>query len=138
MEDKYNAGLVLQGWEVKAIRKNRINLQDSHIIIKKNECFLLGAHITALPTTASYLNTDPIRTRKLLLTRREINKLTGAVQQKGFTVVPCKLFIKDNLIKINIALAKGKKQHDKRQAEKEKTWKKEKQQLLKNQIKKSF
>ena len=134
LEDKYDAGLVLQGWEVKAIRKNRINLQDSHVIMRKGECFLIGAHITALPTTAAYCNADPTRTRKLLLTRREINKLIGAVQQKGFTIVPCKLFIKNNLIKINIALAKGKKQHDKRQDEKEKAWKKEKQKIFKNRM----
>lgn len=135
LEDKFNAGLVLEGWEVKAIRKNRINLQDSHIIIKKSECFLLGAHITPLPTTALHCRADPTRTRKLLLTRKEINKLIGQVQQKGFTIVPCSLFMKDNLIKINIALAKGKKKHDKRQAEKEKTWQKEKQQILKGQLK---
>jgi len=137
LEDKYTAGLVLEGWEVKAIRKNRINLQDSHIITRKEECYLIGAHITPLPTTASYSAPDPTRTRKLLLTRREINKLIGAVQQKGYTIVPCKLLLKGSLVKLCIALAKGKKQHDKRQAEKEKTWKKEKQQHLKKQIRNS-
>lgn len=136
LEDKYDAGLVLEGWEVKAIRKNRINLLDSHVILRHQECFLIGAHITALSTTASYTNIDPTRTRKLLLKRREIGKLIGAVQQKGYTIVPLRLFLKGNLIKLQIALAKGKKLHDKRQADKEKTWKREKQQFLKNSIRK--
>ncbi|HAV93302.1 MAG TPA: SsrA-binding protein [Proteobacteria bacterium] len=137
LEDKFTAGLVLEGWEVKAIRQHKINLSDSHVIIRQQECFLIGAHVTPLPTTANYLKADPTRTRKLLLQRREISKLVGAVQQKGYTIVPCSLFLKDNLIKIQVALAKGKKHHDKRQAEKEKSWKREKQQLLKNQIKKT-
>jgi len=132
LEDKYDAGLSLEGWEVKAIRKHRINLQDSHVIIRNQECFLIGAHITPLPTTASYSHPDPTRTRKLLLTKKEINKLIGAVQQKGYTIIPCRLFLKGNLIKLQIALAKGKKLHDKRQADKEKTWKREQQQFLKN------
>ena len=135
LEDKFDAGLVLEGWEVKAIRSRKINLVDSHIIIKKQECYLIGAHITPLSTTASYVNTDPTRTRKLLLQRREINKLIGAVKQKGYTIVPCSIYLKDNLIKCQIALAKGKKQHDKRQADKEKTWQREKQQFMKKQIK---
>ena len=135
LQDKYDAGIVLEGWEVKAIRKHRVNLQECHIIIRNHECWMIGAHITPLPTTTTYSNPDPTRSRKLLLTRREINKLVGAVQQKGFTIVPCRLFLKTNLIKLQIALAKGKKQHDKRQAEKEKSWQREKQQLLKNQIK---
>ena len=135
IEDKYDAGMALEGWEVKAIRKHRINLQDSHIVVRNQECFLIGAHITPLPTTATYSHPDPTRTRKLLLTRREINKLIGAVQRKGYTIVPCRLFLKGNLIKIQVALAKGKKRHDKRQSEKEKTWKKEQQRHLKNQLK---
>jgi SsrA-binding protein len=137
IEDKFDAGMSLQGWEVKSIRQHRINIQDSHVIIKHSECFLIGCHITPLPTTAIICKPDPTRTRKLLLTRREINKLIGAVQQKGYTIVPCKLMLKNNLIKIQIALAKGKKNHDKRQAEKEKTWKKDKQIHFKNQIRKT-
>ena len=135
IEDKLDAGLVLEGWEVKAIRQHKANLVDSHIIIRQQECYLIGAHITPLPTTASYTSTDPTRTRKLLLQRREINKLIGAVQQKGYTIVPCKIYLKDNLIKMQIALAKGKKQHDKRQADKEKTWQREKQAFIKQRIK---
>lgn len=133
LQDKYDAGIALKGWEVKAIRQHRINLQDSHINIRNQECWLIGAHITPLPTTTPYTHPDPTRNRKLLLTRREINKLIGAIQQKGLTIVPCRLFLKTNLIKLKIALAKGKKQYDKRQAEKEKTWQREKQQMLKNQ-----
>lgn len=119
VEDTYEAGVVLVGCEVKSIRLGAINLCDSFVIIKNGEAFLLGAHISPYKM-GSYNNVDPRRTRKLLLNRSEINKLRGRVEQKGYTLIPLKVYFKDALVKVQIGLCKGKELHDKRQAIKEK------------------
>lgn len=119
VEDTYEAGIVLVGCEVKSIRLGAINLRDSFVIIKNSEVFMIGAHISPYKM-GSYNNVDPRRTRKLLLNRSEINKLRGKVEQKGYTLVPLKVYFKDALVKVQIGLCKGKELHDKRQAIKEK------------------
>lgn len=119
VEDTYEAGVVLVGCEVKSIRLGAINLRDSFVIIKNGEVFMIGAHISPYKM-GSYNNVDPRRTRKLLLNRSEINKLRGKVEQKGYTLVPLKVYFKDALVKVQIGLCKGKELHDKRQAIKEK------------------
>ena len=119
VEDTYEAGIVLVGCEVKSIRLGAINLRDSFVIIKNGEVFMIGAHISPYKR-GSYNNVDPRRTRKLLLNRSEINKLRGKVEQKGYTLVPLKVYFKDALVKVQIGLCKGKELHDKRQAIKEK------------------
>lgn len=119
VEDTYEAGIVLVGCEVKSIRLGAINLRDSFVIIKNDEVFMIGAHISPYKM-GSYNNVDPRRTRKLLLNRSEINKLRGKVEQKGYTLVPLKVYFKDALVKVQIGLCKGKELHDKRQAIKEK------------------
>ncbi len=119
VEDTYEAGIVLVGCEVKSIRLGAINLRDSFVIIKNGEVFMIGAHISPYKM-GSYNNVDPRRTRKLLLNRSEINKLRGKVEQKGYTLVPLKVYFKDALVKVQIGLCKGKELHDKRQAIKEK------------------
>ena len=129
IHDKFEAGLVLEGWEVKAIKANRAQIQDSYITVKENACWLLGAHITPLNTTAQFSNPDPTRTRKLLLHKREVGKLFGQHKIKGQTIVPLRMYSKKGLIKIEIALTTGKKLHDKRQADKERTWQREKQSI---------
>lgn len=119
VEDTYEAGIVLVGCEVKSIRLGAINLRDSFVIIKNGEVFMIGTHISPYKM-GSYNNVDPRRTRKLLLNRSEINKLRGKVEQKGYTLVPLKVYFKDALVKVQIGLCKGKELHDKRQAIKEK------------------
>lgn len=119
VEDTYEAGIVLVGCEVKSIRLGAINLRDSFVIIKNGEVFMIGAHISPYKM-GSYNNVNPRRTRKLLLNRSEINKLRGKVEQKGYTLVPLKVYFKDALVKVQIGLCKGKELHDKRQAIKEK------------------
>lgn len=133
IEKDFEAGLLLEGWEVKSLRAGKVNLSDSHVIIKNGEAWLLGAQIQPLPTTASHTFPDITRTRKLLLQRKELNELIGSVERKGYTVVPLKLYWKKHLIKIKIALAKGKKEHDKRHNVKERDWQRERGRILKNQ-----
>ena len=130
IEDKYEAGIVLEGWEVKAIRDNRVNIKEAYVIIQKGEIFLLGCHITPMGNASTHINPDNIRTRKLLLNNDEIVKLIGKVERSGFTLVPIDMHFSKGRIKCEIGLAKGKKQYDKRQSEKEKDWKREKQQIL--------
>jgi len=131
LEKPIESGLSLLGWEVKAIRNSRVQLKDSYCLIKGNEIWLLNSHISPLSTTAAYLNPDPVRTRKCLLHKKQINKLIGATQQKGLTIVPLSLYWSNGKIKLSIALAQGKKKHDKRQAQKEKDWQREKQKIQK-------
>ena len=119
VEDTYEAGIVLVGCEVKSIRLGAINLRDSFVIIKNGEVFMIGAHVSPYKM-GSYNNVDPRRNRKLLLNRSEINKLRGKVEQKGYTLIPLKVYFKDALVKVQIGLCKGKELHDKRQAIKEK------------------
>lgn len=131
IEDTFEAGLALQGWEVKSLRAGKAQISESHIIIKNGEAFLLGAQIQAQDTAATHIPSDPIRTRKLLLHRKELDKLIGSVERKGFTIVPLSLYWKRNIAKLKIALAKGKKTHDKRATSKERDWSRDKARILK-------
>ncbi len=135
IEERYEAGLVLVGWEVKAIRANRAQIKEGYVILKQGAFYLIGAHISALPEASTHVVPDPVRTRKLLLHEEEIKKLIGRVEQRGYTLVPLNLHYKGGRIKLEIGLAKGKKQHDKRDAEKEKDWKREQGQLMKQKQK---
>ena len=130
IEEKYEAGIVLEGWEVKAIRAGRINLKDTYVIIRNGELYLLGGHISALPEASTHIRPDPTRTRKLLLKAEEIGRLIGKVEQRGFTLVPLDLHFTRGRIKCEIALAKGKAQHDKRDATKDREWLREKQRVI--------
>ena len=132
IEDTLEAGMALEGWEVKSLRAGRVQINDSHAIIRRSEIFLLGGVITPLPTASTHRTNDPTRTRKLLLHRKEINKLIGLIERKGYTLVPLKLYWKRGKVKLLLGLAKGKKQHDKRQSLKEKDWQRDKQRILKN------
>lgn len=131
IEDEYDAGLVLEGWEVKSLRMGKVNISDSHVIIKYGEAFLIGAQIQPLPTAAIHCRPDSLRTRKLLLHRQELNRLIGCVERQGYTLVPLKLFWSHNCVKIQVALAKGKKTHDKRDSEKDRDWQRDRARLLK-------
>ncbi len=129
--ERFEAGLVLEGWEVKALRAGRVQIRDAYVIVKDGEAWLLGALINPLPTASTHVQPDPRRTRKLLLHRRELNQLIGAVERKGFTVVPTAMYWKRGRAKLEIALAKGKQKHDKRAAERERDWQRDRQRLLK-------
>jgi len=131
IEDHFEAGLVLEGWEVKSLRAGRANLTESYVIIKDGEAWLLGATISPLPTASTHIHPDPTRTRKLLLHREELDKLIGAVERKGYTLVAPNLYWKKGRAKLDVALALGKKQHDKRATDKEREWQREKDRLLK-------
>lgn len=130
IEDKYEAGLALEGWEVKSLREGRVQLTDGYVIIQNNEAYLVGCHVTLLLSASSHVHPAPERARKLLLHRRELDKLTGAVERKGYTLVPLALYWKRGLVKLEVGLAKGKAQHDKRATEKERDWQREKQRIL--------
>ena len=130
VEERFEAGLVLVGWEVKAIRAGRAQLKEAYVIVRNGEIFLIGAHISALPEASTHVQPDPVRTRKLLLHAGEIHKLIAKVERAGYTLVPLNLHYTKGRIKLEIGLARGKKQHDKREAEKERDWKREQQQLL--------
>ncbi len=130
IEERYEAGVALEGWEVKSLRAGRVQLRDSYVLIQKGEAWLFGAHITPLATTATHLHADPTRSRKLLLHRAELNKLIGLVERKGYTLVPTALYWKKARVKVEIGLAKGKQAHDKRAAEKDRDWAREKQRML--------
>ena len=132
IEDRLEAGVALQGWEVKSLRDRRIQLAESYVLLKNAEAWLFGAHISPLPTASTHVEADPTRTRKLLLNRREISRLIGAVERRGYTVVPLSLYWKRGLAKLEIGLAKGKKQHDKRATEKERDWSREKGRVMKS------
>ena len=130
IEEKYEAGIVLEGWEVKAIRDNRINLKESYVVIMRGEIYLIGCHVTPLGSASTHVRPDAIRTRKLLLHNEEIAKLIGKVERSGYTIVPLDMHYVRGRVKLEIGLAKGKKQHDKRAAEKDRDWKREQQRLL--------
>ena len=134
IEDTFEAGLALEGWEVKSLRAGRASLPESYVIVKDGEAWLLGANISPLPTASTHVNPDPTRTRKLLLHRQELNRLIGATEQKGYTLVPLDLHWKRGRAKLSMGLAKGKKKFDKRAAEKEKDWQREKARVLKHQV----
>jgi SsrA-binding protein len=131
IEERYEAGLVLQGWEVKAMRAGRAQLAEAYVYLRGGEAFMIGAHISPLPSTSSHVVADPVRTRKLLLRHSELSGLVGAVERKGYTLVPLELYWKDGRAKLQVGLAKGKKQHDKRAVEKDRDWQRDKARLLK-------
>jgi SsrA-binding protein len=131
IERRIEAGIALEGWEVKAIRAGRAQIKEAYVIVGNGELFLIGSHISPLPAASTHLNPDPVRTRKLLLHAGEISQLIGNVERAGYTLVPLDLHFKKGLIKLEIGLAKGKKQHDKREAQKDREWRREQQRLLK-------
>ena len=132
IEEKFEAGLALEGWEVKAIRANRAHLKEAYVIVKDGQLALIGAHITPLATASTHVHPDPTRTRRLLLHRSEINRLIGQVERAGYTLVPLNLHYSKGRVKLDLGLAKGKKQHDKRETEKLRDWNREKQRLLRD------
>jgi SsrA-binding protein len=133
IEEKYEAGLVLEGWEVKAIRAGRVQLKEAYVTVKDGALYLLGAHISPLETASTHIHPDATRTRKLLLHSHEIDKLAGKVQRAGFTLMPLDMHYKSGRIKLEIGLAKGKKQHDKRATERERDAKREVAQAMKKE-----
>lgn len=132
IEERFEAGIALEGWEVKSLRAGKVQIRDSYILLKDDEAFLFGALITPLPTASTHIQPDPQRNRKLLLHRRELNKLIGAVERKGYALVPTAMYWKGGKVKIEIGLAMGKKSHDKRETEKQRDWEREKQRILKS------
>ncbi len=132
IEDRLEAGLELQGWEVKSLRAGRAQLSEAYVLLRKGEAFLFGAHVTPLPTASTHISPDPTRTRRLLLHRSEINRLVGAVERRGYTLVPLALYWKRGRAKLEIGLAKGKKAYDKRAAKKEKDWERERARIMKH------
>ena len=132
IEERYEAGLALEGWEVKAIRAGRAQLSEGYVIIRGGELYLIGAHISPLASASTHYIQDPVRTRKLLLRAEEIKRLVGKVEQRGHTLVPLNLHYSKGRIKLEVGLAKGKKQHDKRESEKERDWQRQRQRLLRS------
>ncbi len=130
VEERYEAGLVLEGWEVKAIRAGRVQIKEAYVILKEAEPYVIGMHVSPLATASTHVHPDPTRTRKLLLNADEIRKLIGKVEQRGYTLVPLDLHYSKGRVKIAIGLARGKKQYDKRETEKERDWQREQQRLL--------
>jgi SsrA-binding protein len=131
IEERYEAGLALQGWEVKSIRSARVQLAEAYVVLKGGEVWLIGAHVSPLSTVSTHVQADPTRSRKLLLHAAEIQKLVGKVERAGYTLVPLDLHFKKGRIKLEIGLAKGKKQYDKRETLKERDWQREQQRLMK-------
>jgi SsrA-binding protein len=134
IEERHEAGLVLEGWEVKAIRAGRAQIQEAYVIIREGELWLLGAHISPLISASTHIRPDPVRTRKLLMRGAEIQKLIGKVERAGFTLVPLDMHYLKGRIKLSVGLAKGKKQHDKRASEKDREWQRDRQRLMKTRV----
>lgn len=130
IQESYEAGMVLEGWEVKSLRAKRVQLKESYVQIQQGEAFLCGCHISPLSSASTHVTANPTRPRKLLLQRGELNRLIGAVERKGYTLAPLGMFWKRGRAKLDVGLAKGKKAHDKRAAEKNRDWQREKQRLL--------
>lgn len=130
IEERFEAGLALEGWEVKAIRGGRAQIKEAYVIVKNGEVYLIGAHISPLQTASTHIAADPVRTRKLLLHAEEIKKLIGKVERAGYALVPLDLHYSKGRVKLSVGLAKGKKQHDKREAEKDKDWVREKARVM--------
>ena len=130
IDERYEAGIALEGWEVKSLRAGRINLGEAYAIVKNGEIFLFGASIPPLLSASTHVLAEDRRTRKLLLNRTEIDKLVGAVERKGYTLIPMAMYWKHNRVKVEIGLAKGKQEHDKRATEKDRDWNREKQQAM--------
>ncbi len=131
IEERFEAGIALEGWEVKALRESRVQFADSYILLKDQEAFLFGCQINPLPTVSTHIVADPTRTRKLLLHRRQLDMLIGAVDRKGYTVIPTAMYWSKGKVKVEIGMAKGKKQHDKRKTVKERDWEREKGRIMK-------
>jgi SsrA-binding protein len=132
IEEQFEAGLVLEGWEVKALRAGRASITEAYVTVKDNEIFLLGGLITPLPQASTHVHADPTRTRKLLMHRREIDRLIGSVDREGYTLVPLAMYWKKGFAKLDVGLAKGKKQHDKRETKKQQDWERQKQRLMRH------
>jgi len=132
IEERFEAGIALEGWEAKSIRAGRANLKEAYVVVKSGELFLIGAHLSPLATASTHIHPDPTRTRRLLLHREEINRLIGKVERAGYTLTPLDLHYSKGRVKLAIGLAKGKKQHDKRAAIKEREWNREQQRLLRS------
>jgi SsrA-binding protein len=132
IEERFEAGLALEGWEVKAIRAGRANLKEAYVVVKNGEIVLVGSHISPLSTASTHIRPDPTRTRKLLLHREEINRLVGKVERAGYTLAPLDMHYKAGRIKLEVGLAKGKKQYDKRATIKEREWNREAQRIVRN------
>jgi SsrA-binding protein len=130
IEERFEAGMALEGWEVKAIRAGHVQLKEAYVVVKGAEIYLIGCHVTPLTAASTHIQPDPTRTRKLLLHAEEISKLIGKVERAGYTLVPLDLHYTRGRVKLEVGLAKGKKQHDKREAEKDKDWKREQQRLM--------
>ena len=130
IEERYEAGIALQGWEVKSMRAGRAQLTEAYVYLRNEEAFLFGAHLTPLRSASTHVQADPVRTRKLLLNHSELSKLVGAVERRGYTLVPLELYWKSGRAKLQVGLAKGKKQHDKRAVEKDRDWQRDKARLL--------
>jgi len=131
IEERLEAGIALEGWEVKALREGRVQFADSYVLLKDNEAFLFGCRISPLPTASTHITPDPVRTRKLLLHRRELDRLFGAVDRRGYTVIPTAMYWSRGRAKVEIGLAKGKRQHDKRKTEKDRDWERQKSRIMK-------
>lgn len=132
IDERFEAGISLLGWEVKSLRAGKVQIIDSYILLKDNEAYLFGALITPLPTASTHIKAEPQRTRKLLLHRVELNKLIGAVERKGFALVPTALYWKNGKVKLELGIARGKKSHDKRETEKDRDWQRQKARLMRH------
>jgi len=132
IEERYEAGLALEGWEVKAIRAGRAQIKEAYVLVRNAEIFVIGMHISPLLAASTHVKPDPVRTRKLLLNAREIDTLIGKVERAGFTLVPLDLHYTKGRVKMEVGLAKGKKQFDKRETEKQRDWDREKQRLMRD------
>jgi SsrA-binding protein len=132
IEERLEAGIALEGWEVKSLRAGQVQIRDGYVLLKNDEAFLIGLLITPLPTASTHIRPDPQRTRKLLLHRHEIDRLRGAVERKGYALIPTAMYWKRGRAKLEIGLARGKKEHDKRRALKEREWERQKQRLLRS------
>jgi len=131
IEERLEAGIALEGWEVKALREGRVQFADSYVLLKDHEAFLFGCQINPLPTASTHVVADPTRTRKLLLQRRQLDMLFGAVERKGYTVIPTAMYWSRGKVKVEIGMARGKKQHDKRKTVKDRDWEREKGRIMK-------
>lgn len=131
IEERFEAGLVLKGWEVKSLREGRVQLKESYVVLKNAEAWLLGSHISPLTSASTHVLAEPVSSRKLLMHKRELSRLIGQVERKGYTLVPLTLYWKRGRAKLEIGLAKGKQLHDKRAVEKDRDWQREKQRLFK-------
>ena len=132
IEERFEAGISLMGWEVKSMRAGKAQIAEAYVYVKNGEAFVFGLHLSPLTSASTHVDTDPIRTRKLLLTRRQLDHLIGAVERKGYTLVPLELYWKEGRAKLEIGLAKGKKQHDKRANDKDRDWQRDKGRIMKS------